>query len=126
MARATLHICLTCRKGMDIPADGMRPGVALLDAIAALVAEQGLPAGVTIRGVECLSACNTGCAVALSAPAKWSYVYGHMDPAAHAAAILDGAARYAVSADGIVPWRERPEIFRRQSIARIPPLETEP
>jgi predicted metal-binding protein len=26
--------------------------------------------------------------------------------------------------DGIVPWRDRPTIFRKQSIARIPPMET--
>ena len=42
---------------------------------------------------------------------------------ADVADILSGAAAYAAAPDGIVPWRERPEIFRKQSIARIPPLE---
>jgi predicted metal-binding protein len=37
--------------------------------------------------------------------------------------ILAGAAAYGASTDGIVPWRERPIIFRKQSLARIPPLE---
>ena len=39
-----------------------------------------------------------------------------------AAEILSGAAAYANAPDGIVPWRERPTIFRKQSLARIPPM----
>ncbi|MDT8854343.1 DUF1636 domain-containing protein [Paracoccaceae bacterium Fryx2] len=117
--RATLLVCTTCRRGDPADADAPRPGAAMLAALT-----QGpLPEGVALRGVECLSACTNGCAVALSAPGKWAYVYGNLDPDLHPAAILDGAARYAASTDGIVVWRERPEIFRKQSIARIPPLE---
>ena len=88
---------------------------------AALLSE-ALPPAVRIVPVECLSACNSGCAVSLAAPGAWSYVYGRMTEA-DAPAILDGAARYAAIPGGIVPWRERPEIFRKQSLARIPPLE---
>ncbi|WP_297339050.1 DUF1636 family protein, partial [Pseudophaeobacter sp.] len=29
---------------------------------------------------------------------------------------------YASTTDGLVPWRERPQVFRKQSIARIPPI----
>lgn len=80
------------------------------------------PEGVKIVGVECLSACNTGCAVSLAKAGAWSYVYGlTLDDVP---AILEGAAKYAVSVDGIVPGRDRPTVFRKQSIARIPPLET--
>jgi predicted metal-binding protein len=50
-------------------------------------------------------------------------VYGRLTPT-DAPDILAGAAAYAASNDGIVPWRERPVIFRKQSLARIPPLET--
>lgn len=115
---ATLVVCTTCRR-----ADGTggtdRPGARMLAALAA----GDLPPGVTLRPVECLSVCTNGCAVALHAPGKWSYVYGNLDPDTHAAAILDGAARYAATPDGLVPWRDRPEVFRKQSVARIPPLE---
>ena len=38
--------------------------------------------------------------------------------------LLTGAARYAATADGLVPWRERPMIFRKGVIARIPPSAT--
>jgi predicted metal-binding protein len=75
--------------------------------------------------VECLSACNNGCSVALSAPGRWSYVYGRMSRE-NASDIVAGAAAYAAAADGLVPWRARPEIFRKQSLARIPPILTLP
>ena len=71
--------------------------------------------------VECLSACNSGCSVALSAPGRWSYVYGRMSQE-NAKDIVAGAAAYAAASDGLVPWRSRPEIFRKQSLARIPPM----
>lgn len=36
-------------------------------------------------------------------------------------ACANGAA-YAQAPDGIVPWRERVTIFRKRSLARIPPI----
>ncbi|PTX42799.1 uncharacterized protein DUF1636 [Gemmobacter caeni] len=93
------------------------PGARLATALEAL----GAPEGVAIARVECLSACSQGCAVALSAPGRWSYVYGRMTEA-DAPDILAGAARYAAAPDGLVPWRDRPAIFRKQSLARIPPI----
>jgi predicted metal-binding protein len=115
--KATLVICTTC-KDAAWQGEGPRPGAQLHAALAAA----DLPAGVTVRAVECLSVCGDGCTVALQAPGKWSYVYARLS-AAHIPAILDGAGRYAAAPDGIVPWRERPEVFRKQSVARIPPLE---
>ena len=112
---ATLYVCTTCRAGEAVEDDTMRPGAVLHRALQA----GGAPEGVRIVGVECLSACKTGAAIALSAPGKWTYVYGHMTPD-DAAEILAGAAAYAATPDGLVPWRERPVIFRKQSVARVP------
>lgn len=115
---ARLSVCVTCKRG-PVAEDAPRPGAVLMAELAAMPT----PPGVTVQPVECLSSCSRGCAVALSAPGKWSYVYADLDPAAHAEAVLHGAALYAASPDGIVPWRERPEVFRKQSVARVPPLE---
>lgn len=116
--RAILHVCTTCR-GIDPDAPPEpRPGARLHDSLAS----GDLPEGVELRPVECLSACSMGCSVALSAPGKWSYVYGRLTPD-DAADILTGAGAYAAAPDGLVPWRERPVIFRKQSLARIPPQE---
>ncbi len=114
----TLHVCITCRAGQEHRRRREpRPESRLHKAIAAI----GAPEGVAIVPVECLSACNNGCSVALSAPGRWAYVYGRMSEA-NAKDILAGAAAYAAAPNGLVPWRSRPEIFRKQSLARIPPL----
>jgi predicted metal-binding protein len=113
----TLHVCITCRAGQS-PSEGeITPGARLHAAIL----DAGVPEGVNVVPVECLSACSQGCSVALSAPGRWSYVYGRLSDA-NASDVVAGAAAYAAAHDGIVPWRTRPEIFRKQSLARIPPL----
>jgi predicted metal-binding protein len=36
--------------------------------------------------------------------------------------LIDSARRFAASANGIVPWKERPNAFRKGVVARVPPL----
>jgi predicted metal-binding protein len=43
-------------------------------------------------------------------------------PQADIDAIINMATRYDQTSDGIVPWRERPQSFRKGTVARIPPL----
>jgi predicted metal-binding protein len=113
----TLHVCVTCRAGQPFVEGEPVPGAKLHRAILG----EPIPSSIQVVPVECLSACNYGCSVALSGDGRWSYVYGQLSEA-DAATIIDGAVRYAATADGIVPWRERPEIFRKNSLARIPPV----
>ncbi len=115
---ARLHICMTCKAGLPVAEGEACMGARLYAAIAALP----VPDGVTVLPIDCLSACNTGASVALSMPGAWGYVYGRMTED-NAAEILAGAAAYARTTDGLVPWRDRPVIFRKQSIARIPPQD---
>ncbi len=112
----TLYVCTTCKAGQPVPEGAPPPGAQLHAALLGGPA----PEGVRIVGVECLSACNTGCAVTLTKPGAWSYVYGRLT-LDDVPAILEGARKYAATPDGIVPWRDRPTVFRKQSIARIPP-----
>lgn len=114
---ATLYICQTCRMGAPVPDDGIVPGERLLSAIQA----EALPQGIRIEPVACLSACAKGCAVALGRPGSWTYVQGGITPE-DAAEVLTMARQYAESAEGIVPWRERSALFRKNTIARIPPF----
>src|SRR5580704_9057213 len=113
----TLHVCITCRPGQTVPEGQPTPGSLLHRAIV----QVGAPPSVNVVPVECLSACNQGCSVALSASGRWSYVYGRLSEE-NAGDVVAGAAAYAAAPDGIVPWRTRPEIFRKQSLARIPPI----
>ncbi|KAA0912184.1 DUF1636 family protein [Aquicoccus porphyridii] len=114
-----LLVCVKCRRGQEIPSDARRPGQALYDDLTGL----DRPEGVRITAVECLQNCDHGCTVALrGGDAKWTYVFGHVDEASHPEMILTGAAQYHSSADGVIPWRQRPEHFKRNCIARIPPV----
>ncbi|HTQ70383.1 MAG TPA: DUF1636 domain-containing protein [Acidocella sp.] len=114
---ATLHVCITCRAGQPLVEGEPCAGARMYAALSAGPA----PEGVSIQPVECLSACKNGASIALSGPGRWSYIYGPVTEA-DAAIILDGAAAYAQTPDGIVPWRERPVLFRKNVIARLPAL----
>ena len=117
---AELLICVKCRAGQEMPDDARRPGAHLYDQFT----EKGPIDGLTVTPVECLSNCDHGCSVVLRGPGRWTFVYGRFDTDTGAQTLYEGAARYAAQPDGLVPWRERPEHFRKNCIARIPPMET--
>ncbi|MGC3939045.1 DUF1636 domain-containing protein [Roseobacter sp. EG26] len=120
-ARTELLVCIKCRRGQDIPEDDRRPGQRLYDSLA----ERALPDGVRLRPVECLQNCDHGCTIALRGGQRWTYIYGNIDEVSHPDLLLDGAARYNATQDGLIPWRERPDHFKRNCVARVPPLENE-
>ncbi|MEZ5775739.1 MAG: DUF1636 domain-containing protein [Hyphomicrobiaceae bacterium] len=129
----TLFICTTCRLLDAPPPEGAaRPGARLAEAVAARLAAASTEprtedaGAVRLVGVECLSNCKAGCTAALAAPGKWSYVLGRLDPDRDAADLLALAALHAAHPAGTPAWRERPEIGRRNVIARLPPLAAPP
>ena len=121
-ASAVIYVCTTCRRPED-PEDYPRPGAALADATIRAAENSG----VAVEPLRCLANCKRGCTAVLrrtdpSAPA-WTYVFGHLDPAADAQALVQGAKLLAGSADGLMPWRGRPDALKRGLIARIPPFD---
>lgn len=128
MEPAELLICVTCKSSLPAdplanasetaPDDETRAGARLYEALIA----GELPAGLQVRAVECLSNCTRGCTVALRGGDRWSYVYGNLNPDTDVETLRDGATRYLTAADGLVPWRERSQHFRKNCIARIPPV----
>lgn len=120
LAPTELLVCISCRSASappDLVPDARRPGDLLLAALH----NSTLPEGVTLHPVECLSNCDRGCTVALRGGARWTYIYGNLDPGVHLDALLDGVALYHATPDGLVTWRDRPVHFRKNCIARIPP-----
>ena len=114
-----LYVCVTCRAGEEgeaIPRAGRR----LHDALTEAQRNQDGAPRFRIVETECLSNCNRGCSVALTGPGRWSYIYGDLNQTS-VDDVLTGASNYAATEDGLVPWRERPTIFRKGVIARIPP-----
>jgi predicted metal-binding protein len=115
----TLYVCVTCRAGEEGEATP-RAGRRLHDALTDAQRRQDASPRFRIVEAECLSNCNRGCSAALTGPGRWSYIYGDLSEAS-VDDLLIGASRYAATEDGLVPWRERPTIFRKGVIARLPP-----
>jgi predicted metal-binding protein len=109
-----IHVCVTCRREEDL--DAVRPGARLAEELAPMVSESA-----RLVAVECLGNCKRGCTVAIAAEGSWTYVFGDLLPG-NAADVVTAAGLLAQSSDGLMPWRGRPEPFKRGMIARIPPL----
>jgi len=112
-ASATLLVCVTCKSEAGPTGPGM------FEALGERLASEP---DIALKAVECLSVCKRPCTVALAAPGKWTYVVGDLDRESHLEDIVVAARRYAASAEGIVPWRERPLSFRKGVVSRTPPL----
>ena len=117
----TIHVCVTCRPPDFAGEEHDRPGARLFRALQQALSRTP-NATLRLDPVRCLSVCKRPCTVAVSGAGRWTYVYGDFDADGSAQAIIDGADRYARTCDGIVPWRERPEAFRKGVIARVPPV----
>ena len=120
----TLSICLRCRDGRE---DGntdldQRGGRRLAQAVADAFPDSA-PArrGIRLRGVNCMSNCKRPCAIALSAPGCFTYLFGDLDPTLHVGDVLSVAAAYAEAEGGYLPRPVRPEVLRTGILGRIPP-----
>jgi predicted metal-binding protein len=121
MTASTLYVCTTCRSSVDdANADPTRAGARLLSAVQRVAAED-YPVS-RIVGVECLSNCSRGCTIAVGAPGKWTYVIGNLDAEQHGPDILAFARQHSAHETGVTVWRERPEHIRKNTIARVPPM----
>lgn len=113
-------VCATCRAAGGDP-DAPRPGARLAAELAAGLAGAG-ETRIAVETVECLSVCKRPCTVALSGAGRWTYIYGDIEAETGAQTLLAFARQYGETSDGIVPWRERPELIRKSVIARLPPF----
>ncbi len=111
-----LHVCTTCRAGQPLPADTIPPGQHLFDAIAAQAGPE-----LRVVPVKCLSSCDHGCAAAISAPGKWTYLLGGLDLAV-VPDLLTYAATYAQHPTGTVLPSRRPASLGNMILGRMPDL----
>jgi predicted metal-binding protein len=114
---AIVYVCITCRRAGE-PETEPRPGAVL--AAATANAAQGTE--IHVQPVRCLANCTRGPSAAIRCNDSWSYVFGGLDVAC-AGALIEGARMLARAADGLLPWRGRPEALKRGLIARVPPLD---
>lgn len=110
-------VCTTC--GTASAAAGTPPAGLLLARRTA--ASLGDARDVSVEGVRCLANCSRGPSAAIRCDGAWTYVFGHLDPARDGPALVEGARLLAAAADGLLPWRDRPEVLKRATMARLPP-----
>ena len=115
-AAPTIYVCVTCRP-VGEPDSLERPGALL----AAATKEAAAGTEVEVRAMRCLGNCTRGSSAALRCEGSWTYVFGGLDVAS-AGALVEGVRLLAGAADGILPWRGRPERLKRGLVARVPPL----
>ena len=114
-----IYVCITCRRAGE-PESEPRPGAIL----AAATDRAAAGTEVEVRHVRCLANCTRGASAAMRSNGSWTYVFGGLDVSC-GEALVEGARLLASAADGIMPWRGRPEPLKRGLIARVPPLDFE-
>jgi predicted metal-binding protein len=131
--RARVLVCITCRAathpsdtpGADTPRadapdadDAPRAGLALAEATAVAAANAS---DISVQRIRCLGNCSRGLSAAIRCENTWTYVFGGLEPTRDGPSLIIGARLLALAADGIMPWRGRPESLKRGLIARVPP-----
>ena len=113
----TLSICPRCRDGRETgDADlSERGGRRLAEAVSqAFPASPAARRGVRLWGVHRMSQCKRPCTIAQSAPGRFTYLFGDLDPNQH-------AANYADADLGFLPRASRPAVLQPGMLGRIPP-----
>ncbi|MBO6759208.1 MAG: DUF1636 domain-containing protein [Roseibium sp.] len=122
-SRVCMSVCTRCRPPDFAGPDNERPGYQLAGSLLRRARDETTrPFTLTTRGVRCMSQCKRPCVIALSAPAKFTLVFGDLDPQADTDAVMALTRQYAESTDGLVLRADRPAPLRSGILGRIPPL----
>jgi predicted metal-binding protein len=131
-------VCITCRAATHptdalattpgtnalgtnaLGADTPPAGLALAEATAVAAANAS---DISVQRIRCLGNCSRGPSAAIGCEHSWTYVFGGLEPTRDGPSLIIGARLLALAADGIMPWRGRPESLKRGLIARLPPAD---
>jgi predicted metal-binding protein len=119
-----LVICSTCKFSNEakFAPDGRTGGQMMIEAVRQAA---GTREDVVIEEQACLWNCTRPCSVVLQDDKRFSYVTGGNVPSAEQAeAILHWFDLHGGTEDGMVPFRQWPQLMRGHFIARIPPVKS--
>jgi len=123
MSQHTLLVCTSWTFTADQREyQGQRGGYHLWQSLLQCQQQGQLPPIVRVQPVECLSACNRFCAISIASPEKTTLMFGDLPALDSAPDIVQLAAQYAASGDGVIPRRDRPALLQKGILARIPPV----
>ncbi len=121
-----LFVCTTCARNSHGSKSG---GEKLFEQFQAVHQSWLLRENVSVQPVKCMGVCDRDCAIAFVASGKFTYLFGDLPDDelcldATVTAVLSCARQYYDHSDGILPYRERPELLRDTIIAKIPPVSS--
>ncbi len=114
-APTTIVVCSSCRDAADSDSHP-RPGLLFGDRVRRAAAGYD----INVEQVECLANCKRRLSAALIKPGGWTYVFGDLAPD-DADDLVEGARLYRDAANGLIPWRGRPDCLKRGLVSRVPP-----
>lgn len=127
MSQHTLFVCTSCNFAAgQREYQGQRGGFHLWQNLRLAQQQKQLSLTVTVQPVECFSACNRFCVVAIASPQKTTLMFGDLPALDSAAAIAQLANQYVASGDGVIPRKDRPVLLQKGILARIPPVVPPP
>jgi len=124
----TIFVCTSCASQyQDKKKVGKSGGERLMTQMRNTIQDWDLAPEFSLQPVQCLSTCSHACAIAFIAPDKLTYLFGDLpidntQIANTASTVLECAAQYHAHPDGLLSYKERPELLKNKVIARIPSL----
>jgi predicted metal-binding protein len=123
-ATASLVVCSTCRLSKDVRVDdqGRSGGELFAAALRAALVDHVCRDRIDLQTMPCLFACSSHCTVFMRSPRRLGYILGRFTSSRDdAVALLDYAAGYLASEDGVVPYKHWPEGVKGHFLVRVPP-----
>jgi predicted metal-binding protein len=113
-------VCVTCK----ISDSGAVVGPDMFAAVRAALGDDD--PNVVVRPVQCLSVCKRPATVAVTSSDGYTFLFGDLQTGSGTAALVSFVKSYRNSDYGLVPWRERAEVLRKGTVARVPPMRWSP
>lgn len=130
MSEHILFVCTTCAsKYQDGKKVGESGGERLMQQMQISVQAWELASEFSIEPVQCLSTCSQACAIAFMGSNKLTYLFGNLPVdetqiESTATTVLECAGQYYENPQGLLSYKERPELLKNKVMARIPPFPT--
>ncbi|MGD1861850.1 MAG: DUF1636 domain-containing protein [Leptolyngbyaceae cyanobacterium] len=126
MVETTLMVCALCRfSAQERSRNGVSGGQYLIDQLRRELELRHLQTAVQIQPLRCMAGCHQPCNVSVATPGKLTFILSGIDPETAVAALSDFCQRYAATADGRVPYGDRPVAIRQATAFVLPPLPTQ-
>jgi predicted metal-binding protein len=117
-------VCSTCRLSAEARehSNGQRGGALLARALVGSLIDHPCRERIEIQTMPCLYACTSHCTVYVRSEQRFGFILGRFTPSREAAAaLLDYAAQYLDTTDGLVPYARWPGGVKGHFLVRIPP-----